>query len=522
MVLLTLKTFFIRFKEFFLNNRKDSIEMNIPQLILIYVFGLSSLAACAAIFKFKFAFLLHILQISVPLLGAASLLIKRTKLKTFEWFFISSLFILSLSDGGFYLLMYKMQLNSSDPIIEAITIVPYLIVYLLACIGLWLGVGKRILNFPVYYLLLIIMVPLLLSTPTFYQIVKSGVQFNIPILILQISVLYTLMTLSLFALIASRDRFWNTVALGMFCFGLTDLSIMIEHFLHTVAIESINTYLWTFASLAFATPFIFSTSNTNTEVLPAKQNSIVLQARIWLVSGVTIPVALFSLLGRDYQIMSFTSLTVLLTTVIVYVMTNEFLRQLQFVSSVLGDLSQTTMMPTKLDRIPYELRLGMVNLFIESIRHKNLELEAEQIRREETARVSAQVAHDIRSPLSALNLITGTLESIPEETRLIVRNSVNRINDIANNLLQKSKTKGFLSEVDEHSLLRDVMLSTIVDTMVSEKRTQFREKMNVDIETDLSNSYGLFSPLDPSQLSRAISNIVNYRVNFFQLSYSAA
>jgi signal transduction histidine kinase len=53
---------------------------------------------------------------------------------------------------------------------------------------------------------------------------------------------------------------------------------------------------------------------------------------------------------------------------------------------------------------------------------------------------SKQVAHDIRSPLSALSMIVGTLKDLPEEKRILIRNATQRINDIANGLLQKSKS----------------------------------------------------------------------------------
>ena len=53
--------------------------------------------------------------------------------------------------------------------------------------------------------------------------------------------------------------------------------------------------------------------------------------------------------------------------------------------------------------------------------------------------LSSQVSHDIRSPLAALNMIVGSLDVLPEEKRQIIRNATQRINDIANQLLQKGK-----------------------------------------------------------------------------------
>ncbi|MBI5139339.1 hypothetical protein HZA26_01880 [Candidatus Nomurabacteria bacterium] len=53
--------------------------------------------------------------------------------------------------------------------------------------------------------------------------------------------------------------------------------------------------------------------------------------------------------------------------------------------------------------------------------------------------ITAQVAHDIRSPLAALNVIEKDLACLPEEVRIILRGAINRIRDIANGLLQKNR-----------------------------------------------------------------------------------
>lgn len=50
-----------------------------------------------------------------------------------------------------------------------------------------------------------------------------------------------------------------------------------------------------------------------------------------------------------------------------------------------------------------------------------------------------QVSHDIRSPLAALEMISGSINELPEEKRIIVRSAINRIRDIANSLLKENK-----------------------------------------------------------------------------------
>jgi signal transduction histidine kinase len=125
--------------------------------------------------------------------------------------------------------------------------------------------------------------------------------------------------------------------------------------------------------------------------------------------------------------------------------------------------------------------------------------------KEEQYNISRQVAHDIRSPLTALNVVSNSITDLDQGTRLLLNSSINRIQDIANNLLQKEKGKIFEKESLE-------LLAPIVGEIVSEKRTEYRGKIGLDIELDLSKGYGLFSVIDVTEFKNIISNIVNNAV----------
>jgi len=138
--------------------------------------------------------------------------------------------------------------------------------------------------------------------------------------------------------------------------------------------------------------------------------------------------------------------------------------------------------------------------------------------------VASQVSHDIRSPLSALNMVIATFKDIPEEKRLIIRNAVQRINDIANELLQKSKeTSAKQSSVNSPLLainsaaanLKVHLLAPLIDDIVSEKRIQYRDKINVEITSDFSHSYGEFAEINANELKRVLSNLINNSVEAF-------
>jgi signal transduction histidine kinase len=133
--------------------------------------------------------------------------------------------------------------------------------------------------------------------------------------------------------------------------------------------------------------------------------------------------------------------------------------------------------------------------------------------------VSNQVAHDIRSPLAALEMISADLTQLPEDTRAVTRNAINRIRDIANSLSFKNDPSSLCENKIEnirHSHLEVVLLSPIIDSIVSEKRLQYRNHIGIEIFFDQNKqSYGLFAKVNVIEIKRAISNIINNSIESF-------
>ncbi|HMQ11120.1 MAG TPA: HAMP domain-containing sensor histidine kinase [Oligoflexia bacterium] len=131
--------------------------------------------------------------------------------------------------------------------------------------------------------------------------------------------------------------------------------------------------------------------------------------------------------------------------------------------------------------------------------------------------IAQQVAHDIRSPLTALNVVSKDLSGLPEESRVLLRSSIERIQDIANNLVSKSEMydRGVEDNIGQE-VLRSKLLLPIIEEILSEKRYQLKDKVHVDITLDSEEAYGLFAKVDERILKRVLSNLINNSIEAFE------
>jgi len=138
------------------------------------------------------------------------------------------------------------------------------------------------------------------------------------------------------------------------------------------------------------------------------------------------------------------------------------------------------------------------------------------------ALITRQVAHDIRSPLSALAMILSTLNEISEDKRILIRSAVQRINDIANDLLSKGKTAqnsdadiNIFYTRNSNQNSDDCMLIPTIDALISEKRIQIRDKINLEIEYDSQKCFDAFIKINTKDISRVLSNLINNSIESF-------
>ncbi|MCB9253239.1 MAG: hybrid sensor histidine kinase/response regulator [Bdellovibrionaceae bacterium] len=122
--------------------------------------------------------------------------------------------------------------------------------------------------------------------------------------------------------------------------------------------------------------------------------------------------------------------------------------------------------------------------------------------------MAAQVAHDIRSPLAALDMLATGLTQLPEEKRVLMRGALGRIRDIANGLLDKHRTHP--TDTAAETEIKAELISSLVEPLLSEKRVQYRGKLEIQIDSVVGpRSYGLFAKVNSTEFKRVLSNIID-------------
>ncbi|PIK14060.1 HAMP domain-containing sensor histidine kinase [Halobacteriovorax sp. JY17] len=129
--------------------------------------------------------------------------------------------------------------------------------------------------------------------------------------------------------------------------------------------------------------------------------------------------------------------------------------------------------------------------------------------------VAQQVAHDIRSPLAALDMAINNLDEIEKPRLNLIKTALNRIRSIADNMQQKTRASLDItvSEGEEFNFF------TLLSEAIEEKRLEYIEKSGLEINFNYceksTKEWGCFSQVD---LKRVLSNLINNSVEALPLN----
>jgi signal transduction histidine kinase len=122
------------------------------------------------------------------------------------------------------------------------------------------------------------------------------------------------------------------------------------------------------------------------------------------------------------------------------------------------------------------------------------------------AELATQVAHDIRSPLSAIRMISGAPDLNTAEARDLMESAVIRIDEIAQDLVDTAKNNKNLSLNIE---ILDI--SILLNSLVKAKQLEFKNDKNVVIQfRNFNHNCKILA--NNKELKRIMSNLINNSV----------
>ena len=152
---------------------------------------------------------------------------------------------------------------------------------------------------------------------------------------------------------------------------------------------------------------------------------------------------------------------------------------------------------------------------IDLLRQSERELERATL----TSEIARQLVHDIRSPIAALQVAVLHATGVDEQTRIQVRSAIERIKDISNGLLARSRIPeservggsltGSPPQASIQAASKVDWLDGLLESMVSEVRLQYADHSDLSISVaTVSGSRPVFANIDRASFQRVISNLV--------------
>ena len=148
-------------------------------------------------------------------------------------------------------------------------------------------------------------------------------------------------------------------------------------------------------------------------------------------------------------------------------------------------------------------------------REKAQELLLEAEKTASKAQLARVVAHNIRSPIIAIEMVIPQLFMIPERTRKVLENSVAEIKELSERLkLNPENVTTKLSTVEQVG--SQVLLPLLLENLINQKQTEYRNRKDIQITlfNEVKNP-NLYVKVKSVEFRSVLSNLVNNAVESY-------
>lgn len=123
--------------------------------------------------------------------------------------------------------------------------------------------------------------------------------------------------------------------------------------------------------------------------------------------------------------------------------------------------------------------------------------------------MAARVAHDIRSPINTLNVVSESISEMPPATQILLQTAIQRIREVASSLVDYNRRiSSVLSDTPDTG---PHLLFFVIEELVQEKRTQYAARL-IEFEFRSTLEETLFAKFNISELKRTLSNLIDNAV----------
>ena len=316
--------------------------------------------------------------------------------------------------------------------------------------------------------------------------------------------------IALLATLTARNIFWSAFSLGIVTLIFGDWALRIDVLSGHQPQFGFYEYFWAVGIFLCS----FSIMNLRDLARPIERfdsSSLLSSYKLGTVSLAILFLG-FMCFSRDENTQSIrivslgATFSIIAATMVSHFLTERVQTFALRLGSALTEVSETKTENNHLANIPLELTQSLKLVF----QRRLAEERRNEVRQSELkiamtrAEMANQVAHDIRSPLATLRVVTARSEQLPAEERGLVESAVERIHEIAKQLLRSNRHALTLENVAK------CIPAEVIERMLAEKRALYRFNGNIEIRANFERVDRFENAaIDSNHLAVILSNLID-------------